>query len=57
VPDESITPPAVVDEELDAEQLTIDVATQPEDDDPLALAGGEAADPPTDSGRPEGVGP
>ena len=57
MPDEPIAPAGVVEDELDPEELSFDVATQPEDDDPLALAGGEAADPPTDSGRPEGVGP
>lgn len=59
MPDESIASiasPAVVEAQLDAEELKVDVATQPEDDDPLALAG-EPADPPADSGRPEGVGP
>jgi len=56
VPDEPIAPPAALDDELVAEELTVDVATQPEDEDPLALAG-DAADPPADRGRPEGVGP
>ena len=56
MPDEANVPPTV-EAELDAEELTVDVATQPEDDDPLALADGDAADPPADSGRPEGVGP
>lgn len=38
------------------EGLAAEVASQPEDEDPLALAG-EESDAPVDSGRPEGVGP
>lgn len=53
--DEPIASPTV-DDELHTEELAEDIATQPEDDDPVALTG-EAADPPADSGRPEGVGP
>jgi hypothetical protein len=54
VPEERIAP-AVVEDQLDVETFEL-VATQPEDDDPLALVG-DAADPPDDTGRPEGVGP
>lgn len=55
---EEPTPPLIpVDEQSQTEGLTAeDIANQPEDDDPLALAGDEA-DAPADSGRPEGVGP
>ena len=41
-------------EPLDA--IAVEVTTQAEDADPLALVGGPA-DPPQDSGRPEGVAP
>jgi hypothetical protein len=34
----------------------VDTATQPEDDDPLELAG-DPSDPPQDTGRGEGVSP
>jgi len=56
VPDETVAPVVVAEPELDTEELAAEVTTQPEDDDPLALAG-EPADPPADTGRPEGVGP
>jgi hypothetical protein len=50
MPEHPIEPDELTDE-LDAA-----VATQPEDDDPLAFVG-DAADPPKDMGRPEGVAP
>lgn len=42
--------------DVDLELLEADVATQPEDDDPLSLAGDPAVAP-EDSGRPEDVVP
>ena len=56
MPDEPTAPAVVVDDELDIEEHATDVAMQPEDDDPLAFVG-EPAEPPADTGRPEGVGP
>jgi hypothetical protein len=56
VPDDIIAPAVLVEEEIDAEDVANVLATQPEDDDPLALVG-EAADAPADTGRAEGVGP
>jgi hypothetical protein len=50
MPEHPIEPEIVVDD------IGADVATESEDDNPLSHTG-EAADPPEDMGRPEGVAP
>jgi len=51
------TRPSIAEEvDVDPELVQADIATQPEDDDPLSL-GGEPAEAPEDSGRAEDVAP